>query len=127
MPERIAKGARYAIEFMECVDGSAQDEVESYDALKQLGFYTDCLGKANWSIPVEVIGHDIAETLVRFATATSAKERETCPREIELWVVHMQSGISRANLISWAKAMVSEGIQPKGYAEGMANFTVGDS
>lgn len=125
MPERIAKGARRASEFRECVDDTAQDEKETYDALKQLGFYTDCLGKAHWSIPAEVIDHKLADMLVRFAAAASSQGHETTPREIELWVMHMQSGLTRPNLINWAKAMVAEGLQPEGYAEGLANFTFG--
>lgn len=125
MPERIANGARRAIEFRECVEDTAQDEKDAYDVLKQLGFYTDCLGKANWSIPTEVINRNLADVLVRLAASTSSREHETTPREIELWAVHMQSGLTRPNLISWAKAMVAEGLQPEGYAEELADFTVG--
>jgi AbiV family abortive infection protein len=125
MPERIAKGARRLIEFKECVDDSAQDEKETYDALKQLGFYTDCLGMAHWSIPVEVIDPKLAGMLVQFAVAFSSHERETTPREIELWVTHMQDCLSKPNLINWAKAMVAEGIQPQGYAEELDDFTFG--
>jgi hypothetical protein len=62
---------------------------------------------------------------VRFAATTSSQERETTPREIELWVMHMQAGLTRPNLINWAKAMVAEGIQPEGYVEGLADFTFG--
>ncbi len=125
MPERIANGARRAIEFRDCVGDGAQDEKASYDALKQLGFYTDCLGKAHWSIPSEVIDRKIAEMLVRFAVTTSAREKSTSNREIELWVTHMQAGVTRPNLIEWAKAMVAEGLHPDGYAEEMAEFTAG--
>lgn len=125
MPARIAKGARRLSEFKECVDDSVQDEKDTYDALKQLGFYTDCLGIAHWSIPAEVIDPELAEMLVQFAAAFSSQERETTPREIELWVTHMQGGLTQPNLINWAKAMVDEGIQPQGYAEGLDDFTLG--
>ncbi|MBN1085452.1 AbiV family abortive infection protein [Erwinia aphidicola] len=30
------------------------------DQLKQISFYTDCLGKAHWSIPDNVIDRDTA-------------------------------------------------------------------
>ena len=30
------------------------------DNLKQLGFYTDCLGKATWALPWKVIDEDLA-------------------------------------------------------------------
>jgi len=108
MPERIAKGARRLVEFRECVDDTAEDEKETYDALKQLGFYTDCLGEAHWSIPIQVIDRELSEMLVKWAVATSSHEHETTPREIELWVMYMQSGMTRANLVNWARAMVEE-------------------
>ena len=125
MPERIANGARRAIEFAECVEGGATGEKATYDSLKQIGFYTDCLGKGHWSIPTDVIGRSIAEILVRFAITTSATEKVTSNREIELWVTHMQAGFTRPRLIAWASAMVSEGLSPDGYVEEMAEFTVG--
>lgn len=125
MPARIAKGARRAIQFRECVEDKAQDEKKTYDALKQLGFYTDCLGKAHWSMPAEVIDRKLAEILVRFAVTISSRERHTTTREIELWAMHMQAGLTRPNLINWARAMVAEGIEPEGYAEELAEFTFG--
>jgi hypothetical protein len=125
MPERIANGARRAIEFAKCVEGGATEEKATYDSLKQLGFYIDCLGKGHWSIPTDVINRGIAEMLVRFAISTSATEKVTTNREIELWVMHMQAGFTRPRLIAWASAMVSEGLSPEGYVEEMAEFTAG--
>jgi AbiV family abortive infection protein len=125
MPERVAKGARRATEFRDCVEGGAPEEKATYDALKQLGFYTDCLGAGHWSIPADVIDRKLAEMLVGFATASTAKEKSTTNREIELWVTHMQAGFTRPRLIAWATAMVAEGLQPPAYVEEMADFTVG--
>lgn len=125
IPERIARGARRLIDFRECVDDTTLDEKATYDALKQIGFYTDCLGKAHWSIPSEVIGRKLAEMVVHFAVSTSSNERETPPREIELWVMHMQSGMTRSNLINWGKAMVAEGLQDEGYDDNLSDFTAG--
>jgi AbiV family abortive infection protein len=125
MPDRIAKGARRAIDFGDCVGDGALDEKATYDALKELGLYTDCLVNGHWSIPAEVIDRDISEMFVQLAMTTSARERETTPREIELWVTHMQSGVTRPKLITWAEAMVREGLSLEGYAEDMTRFTVG--
>jgi AbiV family abortive infection protein len=125
MPERVAKGATRAVDFRDCVGDSAQDEKAAYDALKQLGLYTDCLGNGHWSVPTEVIDRNISGMLVRIAMTTSARERQATQREIELWVTHMQTGITRPNLIRWAGAMVAEGLHPRGYAEQMAEFTIG--
>jgi hypothetical protein len=63
--------------------------------------------------------------LVRFAVTTSVTAKVTTNREIELWVTHMQTGFTRARLIAWASAMVSEGLSPEGYVEEMAEFTAG--
>jgi hypothetical protein len=63
--------------------------------------------------------------LVRFAVTTSVREKSTSNREIELWVMRMQAGVTRPNLIEWAKAMVAEGLHLDGYAEEMAEFTTG--
>jgi AbiV family abortive infection protein len=38
------------------------------DAIKQLGFYTDCFGKGHWSMPEEVIDQNLASGLVQIAT-----------------------------------------------------------
>lgn len=84
LSSRGGRGARY--------QGA---EKASYDALKQLGFYTDCLGEANWSIPAEVINCQIAEALVWLARTWSVSRETTNRREIELWVTHMQGGITR--------------------------------
>jgi hypothetical protein len=47
-------------------------------------------------------------------------------RELELWVVHMQAGNTREHLLSWAKAMEYEGLHPSGYADIMADLTIGN-
>jgi AbiV family abortive infection protein len=127
MPDRIARGARRLQDFKECVTDESLDERMTYDNLKQLGFYTDCLGTAHWSIPTDVIDERIARMLVAMATTLTSKKQRVTTREIELWTMHTQSGLNRKNLMSWAKAVEAEGLQPAGYAEGIAQFTLGAS
>jgi AbiV family abortive infection protein len=125
MPDRILKGAQHAIEFLDCVADTGHEERATYDNLKQISLYTDCLGSAHWSVPAEVIDEDLTRTLVHFADVMSAKYRSITEREIELWVMHMQKGLNHQNLRAWATAMVEEGLHPHGYAEEMAEFTKG--
>lgn len=57
--------------------------------IKQLGFYTDCLGKANWSDPDDIIGKELATAFVTFAKILAAACMMTTPKEVELWQQHM--------------------------------------
>lgn len=92
------------------------------DQLKQLCFYTDCLGKAHWSIPQEVIEETLATMLVRLAEIL-AGSRETAAEEIELWIQHMQptwrcsSEQMQEALVSWDKAMRARGLLPDDHPE----------
>jgi hypothetical protein len=43
--------------------------------------------------------------------------------ELELWVMHMQGGPTKENLLRWATAMVSAGLKPRGYVGEMTRFT----
>ena len=58
-PALVASGARKLEDFRPLF---SQDSEHPYllDQLKQIGFYTDCLGKANWSVTVEVIDEPLA-------------------------------------------------------------------
>ncbi len=57
--------------------------------LKQLGFYTDCLGRRHWAVPNDVIDQDIAEDIVNIAKLLIPK-REVTEREIELWIKYVK-------------------------------------
>ncbi len=58
------------------------------DALKQISFYTDCLGAAHWSEPHEVIDVNLAKAMVKLSELLTPK-RKIEVREIELWVEHV--------------------------------------
>jgi len=82
LPDLVAKGARKLDDFLPIVDKSS-DHPEVLDSLKQIGFYTDCLGSAHWSIPDEVVNEKLASILVKTANIL-APEREITVKELEL-------------------------------------------
>jgi hypothetical protein len=59
------------------------------DQLKQLGFYTDCVGQCDCSIPDDAVSTDVANALVKTAELLT-HGREVTVEEIELWRKHLQ-------------------------------------
>lgn len=98
------------------------------DNVKQLGFYTDCLGSKHWSMPDEVIDETLATQIVRIAEL-QVPTREVVEREIELWIQHldpvwgqsmerMEAGVS-----AWHRQMCDEGLSQDD-PEAMERFIV---
>lgn len=81
--------------------------------LKQISFYTDCLGDKNWSVPENIIERDLTEHIVNTAKLF-AKPRKYTEKEIILWVKHMKpswnTGEMNASLIKWYEEMISCGL-----------------
>jgi AbiV family abortive infection protein len=125
LPDLVAEGARTLREFARCFLGESISERIAFDAVKQLGFYTDCCGDAHWSIPTEVITKDLASLLLSLATALSSNECGATAKEMELWAGYMHAGLNRENLLKWAAAMVNAGLKPPDYVEKMRRFTEG--
>lgn len=92
------------------------------DELKQIGFYTDCLGDAHWSLPSDVVAKELSGQLVRTAERL-AKSGSVTPREIELWVEHLgpvwkqDPGWMRKALENWYEDMQAHGLAPDGQNE----------
>lgn len=83
LPQLAASGASKLADFKPMFeDGAVHPEL--LDQVKQLGFYTDCFGKAHWSVPVEIIDAGLARGIVETAKLLASKESCTA-REIELW------------------------------------------
>ncbi|CAH6784089.1 AbiV family abortive infection protein [Vibrio chagasii] len=59
------------------------------DDLKQIGFYTDCLGNRNWSVPDEIIDKSAATDILEIARILCS-ERTYSKKEVDLWVKHMK-------------------------------------
>jgi AbiV family abortive infection protein len=87
LPSLVASGARNLEDLRPLFDSSS-DHPYVLDQMKQLGFYTDCLGDVHWSMPEEVIDESLARMLVRVARLF-ARGRVVTPEEIELWVKYM--------------------------------------
>jgi hypothetical protein len=58
------------------------------DLMKQVGFYTDAYGEAEWSEPHNVVDENMARRLLAIARILLPK-RETTEREMELWGKHL--------------------------------------
>lgn len=118
LPELAAKGAR-KLEDLHLIVDETSDHPYLLEQIKQLGFYTDCLGQAHWSIPEEVIDESLAKTLVYTAEIFGKDKEEISVLEIELWKKHMKpvwkTSISamKAALINWSKDMTENGLSTK--------------
>ena len=109
LPDLVAKGARDLDSLRPATDASA-GHTALLDQVKQIGFYTDCLGDAHWSEPEKVIDENLSRSLVRIADILASSEVVTV-KEIELWVKHMRPvyGTSlermKTALLDWFAAM----------------------
>jgi AbiV family abortive infection protein len=124
LPDLVVKGARRLAELGSLLTDETESERTEVDAVKQLGFYTDCCGdKAHWHVPAEGINKKLAASLVSIACAMARGEKQTTEQELNLWVTHMQGGQNRKNLVNWAHAMVKAGLKPAGFVTEMERFT----
>jgi AbiV family abortive infection protein len=110
----VSGGARKLSDFRPLVlDGA--DHPSLMDNIKQLGFYTDCLGNAHWSNPSDVIDATLAESILRIAEFLLPKHNVT-EKEIKLWIKHLKPvwkqdmEIMEAALVSWHRAMHDAGL-----------------
>lgn len=112
LPKLAAGGANQLAHFADAVDKESEHSA-LLDALKQIGFYTDCYGDSHWSVPPNVISADLAKHLVFTAEVLSTK-KSVSVREIELWKKFMapvwETSAMRNAVIRWHQAMVDEGL-----------------
>jgi AbiV family abortive infection protein len=125
LPQLAAQGARRLDDFSPLFHEDSEHPF-LLDHIKQIGFYTDCLGKAHWSIPDEVIDKTLAKMLVEIAKIF-AKDSETTVKEIELWIKHLgpvwmtNSVWMKQALTNWYGEMQQLGLAPEG-KNAMAEF-----
>lgn len=118
LPDLVMNGARKLEEFDQIANPQG-DHPEILDNVKQIGFYTDCLGNAHWSVPSAVIDESTAKSILSVAQILSKKRVHT-EREIELWVAHVgpvkESSLEqqKAAVYGWFKAMEAEGLIEEG-------------
>jgi AbiV family abortive infection protein len=65
-PSLVSSGANKLEEF-KSLFGEKADHPLLLDNLKQIGFYTDCLGKAHWSVPDQIIDKESAQNMLKIA------------------------------------------------------------
>ena len=114
LPDLVAAGARD----LESLYVAAQSDAEHTALLnnvKQIGFYSDCLGSAHWSEPEKVIDRPLAQMLVKIADLSANKETVT-PEEMELWISHLGPAYGtpletmKEALLNWYRAMNDAGL-----------------
>lgn len=121
LPMLVASGARKLDDFASLFDPDS-DHPYLLDHIKQLGFYTDCLGKAHWSIPDDVIDEDLARMLVKVADLLAHGHDHT-QKEIELWIEHVgpvwkrNPKLMKQAVGNWYAAMMASGLRRQGANE----------
>jgi AbiV family abortive infection protein len=121
LPKLMEQGARKLDDFKTLFEESS-DHPYVLDQLKQIGFYTDCLDRAHWSMPQEVIDESLAKMLVQVAKIF-ARDKHVSKTEINLWIKHIgpvwkrdPSWMKRA-LCNWYREMQDAGLAPAGENE----------
>jgi AbiV family abortive infection protein len=118
LPQLVAGGARKLDDFGLLFDQNSKHP-NLLDQVKQISFYTDCLGEAHWSIPESVIEEDLARIIV-FVANIFAQDKEIVTQEIDLWIKHlgpvwMQSPQKmKQGLELWYADMQKAGLAPSG-------------
>lgn len=97
-------GARQLDDFLPLFEPEAE-HAHLLNQVKQISFYTDCLGSVNWSEPSNVIDKQLASGLTQIADIL-ARSGEVTAKEIELWVEHMGKVKNNDDLIIQEKALL---------------------
>jgi AbiV family abortive infection protein len=115
IPSPCAKVARHLDERRQGSDAVA-DRSGTIDILKQLGFYTDCLGDATWSNPEAMIEQQLAEQIIGIALLSVEGGYRHTAKEIELWIAHLTPVMDKPvqwqknALLNWHRAMAEHGL-----------------
>jgi len=116
LPQLMGQGAKKLDDLKPLFDPSS-DHPYVLDQLKQIGFYTDCLGRAHWSVPQQVIDRSLAKMLIKVAKIF-ARGKKVSKTEIDLWIKHIGpvwkrdlSWMKQA-LCNWYREMQDAGLAP---------------
>ena len=119
--ELVQKGARKLDDFASLFSDQSEHTL-LLDQLKQIAFYTDCLGNCHWSEPGQVIDKNIATMIVHTSELLSQGD-DVSIRELELWVKHLgpvwkkAKEVMEKGLVDWQAAMQAEGLKRDGGEE----------
>lgn len=117
-PTLFAQGARKLDDFTKLFDEQS-DHPFLLDQVKQLSFYTDCLGKTHWSVPEIVIDEPLARMLVKTADLLKGGKYPHTEKEIDLWIEHMwpvwhEPHKRKKALANWYATMQKAHLAPEG-------------
>lgn len=121
LPQFVSEGANKLRDFANLFDENSEHPY-LLDQVKQIGFYTDCLGKAHWSEPEKVIDEKLAVLLVNTAKIF-ANDKEVTETEIKLWIQHVSPCLGKSaadaeiGLKKWYEEMQYLGLKPAGENE----------
>ena len=104
LPQLVSEGARRLDDFGKLFEKEAEHTF-LLDMIKQVSFYTDCLRKAHWSEPSEVIDKNLARLLIDVAKIF-IDDREITTKEVELWTKHMGT-VRDKPLVEQKKALLN--------------------
>lgn len=120
LPELAKHGARKLDDLYALVDKES-DHPYLLDHIKQLGFYTDCLGETHWSVPVEVIDENLARGIVATAEIlVNARTSRYTTKEIDLWIENLgpvwkiDMPSMKQGIVKFYAAMQTHGLEPCG-------------
>jgi AbiV family abortive infection protein len=115
LPSLVAAGARKLEDFRPLFHEGAEHPY-LLDMLKQIAFYTDCLGNAHWSVPSEAIDETLTQSIVQTAKLLAGSPDCTA-KEMELWIEHTAPAFAtkeatflKQSLVSWYQAMHAHGL-----------------
>ncbi|MGX9243417.1 AbiV family abortive infection protein [Pantoea dispersa] len=112
--DAFENGSRKLTDFSKLYDDDSEHP-QILDHVKQISFYTDCLGNAHWSIPDEIINEELARTIIESAKPLIPK-RAFSLKEMQIWVKFMAPAYkgdlekNKTALKDYFRAMVSEGL-----------------
>lgn len=125
----VVRGARKLDDFKLLFDENAEHPY-ILDQIKQISFYTDCLGNAHWSMPWKVIDKNLASLLIEISSSF-IKERDVTETEVTLWIKHLrpvwkkQKELMELGLVNWFKEMQEKGLISAGKND-MEKFIVSE-
>lgn len=128
LPDLVSKGSNNLDELKKMFAEEAEHP-KILNVLKQISLYTECVGKAKWVYPDEVITKEIAEAKLQTATIL-CPDKEVTPLELDLWQKYLKpvwksdmKSMKKA-IIEWNRAMEKHGLDSYD-EEIMTDFVMG--
>lgn len=114
LPSLVLQGAKSLSDLSSLFDTSSEHPY-MLNQLKQIAFYTDCLGKAHWSKPLDVIDKELAQMII-FSAKALCRKRYVTTDEIKLWVKYLKPVWGKSQewmkigLTNWYKECIKIGL-----------------